>query len=349
MPHAPRAKNQTTSRRLGDRPDGRARSRSKLLEMTLELAALEPLSDEALELARRGLIDGLRSSRFERLQADVLAAWAGSVAAATSRGSSVSRDRREELLAEARVWLIEQLHEFEPKDGGGSCGAFVRSRQNWFRSSARRGANGQTISHGRYAVLGVIGPVSEEFEAVNHRGPTSEELRHLVSARLTEQTRAKVLASPAGAHLEGAALESEVRRRLSKDGVTAALERFDEVRLESRPDLPLQILDVDDDAPHWGVPLPSVEAPELDARDEEASFEALLAVALGDAQWARTAFGQRAGESPSGADAEGDARTLKELALEAGHSTGELKDVLAAARCRVLAPHAQWAHLAPGL
>jgi hypothetical protein len=302
-----------------------------------------------LELARRGLVDGLRSSRFERLQADVLAAWAGSVTAVTVRGSRVSHDRREELLAEARVWLIEQLHEFEPMDGGGSCGAFVRSRQNWFRSSTRRAANGQTISHGRYAVLGVIGSVSEKFEAVNHRSPTSEELRLLVTNRLTEQTREKVLASPAGGRLEAAALEAEVRRRLSKDGVIAALERFDEVRLESRPDLPLQILDVDDDTPHWGVPLPTVEAPEVDTRDEEASFEALLAVALGDSQWARTAFGQRAGENPSGADAEGGARTLKELAQEAGRSTGELKDVLAAARCRVLAPHAQWAHLAPGL
>lgn len=326
-----------------------ARRRSNALEVTFELSRLDPLSDEALELSRRGLVEGLRSSRFERLQADVFGAWAGTVAANATGGSEASRDRREEFLAEARLWLIEQLLEFEPKDGGGSCGAFIRARQNWFRSAVRRSANGQTISHGRYAVLGVIGAVVDEFQAAAHRAPTSNELKALVSERLTAQVREKILETDAGSNLTDEALAGEVRRRLSKDGITAALEHFDEVRLESRPDLPLRILEIGDDAPHWGVPVPTVEAPELDVRDEEASFEALLAVALGDRQWARTAFGQRAGETPSGADAEGDARTLKDLAREAGCSTAELKDVLEAARCRVLAPHAQWAHLAPGL
>jgi hypothetical protein len=326
-----------------------ARRRSNALEVTLELSRLDPLSDEALEIARRGLVDSPGTSRFDRLQADVFGAWAATLAAHATGGSEVSRDRREEFLAEARLWLIEQLHVFEPKDGGGSCGAFIRTRQNWFRSSVRRAANGQNISHGRYAVLGVIGAVTDEFQATEHRAPSSNELKALVSARLTAQTRAKVLATDAVAHLTEEALLAEVRRRLSKDGVAAALEQFDAVRLESRPDLSLQILESEDDAPHWGVPVPMVEAPEPDARDEETSFEALLAVALGDHQWARTAFGQRAGDAPSGADAEGDARTLKDLAREAGRSTSELKDVLDAARCRVLAPHAQWAHLTPGL
>lgn len=326
-----------------------ARRRSNALEATLELSRLDPLSDEALELARRGLLGDASSSRFDRLQAEVFGAWAASVAANALGGSEVSRDRREEFLAEARLWLVEQLHEFEPKDGGGSCGAFVRARQNWFRSSVRRSANGQTISHGRYAVLGVIGAVVDEFQATEHRAPSNTELKALVTERLAAQARAKILDTEAGQSLDEAALTAEVRRRLSKDGVTSALEHFDEVRLDSRPDLPLQVLEAEDDAPHWGVPVPTVEAPDLDARDEEATFEALLAVALGDRQWARTAFGQRAGETSSGADAESDARTLKDLAREAGHSTAELKDVLEAARCRVLAPHAQWAHLAPGL
>lgn len=326
-----------------------ARRRTLALELSLELSRLDPLSDEALEIARRGLLGEARSSRFDRQQAEVLGAWAATLASHAIGGSEVSRDRREEFLAEARLWLVEQLHEFEPKDGGGSCGAFVRSRQNWFRSSVRRSANGQTISHGRYAVLGVIGSVVDEFQAAAHRAPTSVELKALVSERLTAQTREKIQGSESGQGLDEVALAAEVRRRLSKDGVTAALEHFDEVRLESRPDLPLQIFESEDDAPHWGVPVPSVEAPEFGARDDETSFEALLAVALGDQQWARTAFGQRAGEAASGADTESDARTLKDLAREAGRSTAELKDVLEAARCRVLAPHAQWAHLAPGL
>jgi len=324
-----------------------ARRRAAARDATLELARLDPLSDEALEIARRGLVDGTRSARFERLQAEVFFAWAGTVAAAALRGASDGRDRREEVLAEARVWLLERLHEFEPMDGGGSCGAFVRARQSWFRSSARRTANGQNISHGRFAVLGAIGAVTDAFTAEHHRVPTSAELRTLVGERLAAQAREKVLAGPSAGRLDEEGIAAEVRRRLSKDGVLAALERFDEVRLEARPDLPLQVLDAEDDAPHWGVPVPAVEEPEFGARDEEASFEALLAVALGDSQWARTAFGRRAGDTPSGAYAEGDATTLKELAREAGRSTNELKDVLAAARCRVLAPHAQWAHLAP--
>ncbi|MBU6200615.1 MAG: hypothetical protein KJS90_01290 [Acidobacteria bacterium] len=326
-----------------------ARRRARALEVTRELSGLAPLSDEALEVARRGLVEGLSAPRFDRLQADVFDAWSATVANNATGGSDVSRDRREEFLAEARLWLIEQLRAFEPKDGGGSCGAFIRARQNWFRSAVRRSANGQTISHGRYAVLGAVGAVGEEFQAVEHRAPGAAELKALVAARLAAQVREKILSTEAGAGLDEAALAEEVRRRLSKDGVTAALEHFDEVRLEARPDLPLQVLDADDDAPHWGVPVPTVEAPEIGVRDEEETFEALLAVALGDRQWARTAFGQRAGETASGADAESDAKTLKDLAREAGHSTAELKDVLEAARCRVLAPHAQWAHLAPGL
>jgi hypothetical protein len=327
----------------------RPRTRLRAQELAFELARLDPLSDDALEIARVGLVEGVRSTRFELLQATTLAAWAGSVAAHALKETSVPRSLREELLADARLWLIEQIREFQPAENGGSCGAFVRARQDWFRSASRRNASGQTISHGRFAVLGAIGAVTREFQARDHRDPTNAELRARVTEVLTEQARTKVLAGPSGGELDEAALAAEVRRRLSKNGVTSALEHFDQVRLEALPDLPLQLQEVDDDAPHWGVPLPTVTGPDPDTRDEEASFEALLMVALGDAQWARTAFGQRAGETSSGADTESSATTLKDLAREAGHSTGELKDVLAAARCRVLAPHAQWAHLAPGL
>lgn len=332
-----------------------ARRRPRGTELAHALERLEVLSDEALEIARVGLIDGVRSHRFEVLQAEVLSAWAASVAKAALSDVEVSRDRREEVCAEARLWLIEQLREFDPTPTArpgtpvGSCGAFVRSRQNWFRSVSRRTANGQTISHGRFAVLGAIGSVREEFEARHHRPPTDTELKSRVTERLTTQAREKVLATDDAVRLDDVTLAEEVRRKLSKDGILSALEHFDELRVESRPDLPLQVLDVDDDAPGWGVPVPCVEGPDLDARDEEASFEALLAVALGDRQWARAAFGQRAGDAPSGADAEAEATTLKDLARLAGHSTAELKDTLEAARCRVLAPHAQWAHLAPGL
>lgn len=327
-----------------------ARPRVRVAELLRVLEGADPLSDEALEIARIGLVDGVRSYRFESLQAEVLSAWAASVASAALTGLDVSKDRREEVAAQARLWLIEQLHEFEPGTSSsataGSAGAFVRSRQTWFRSSSRRSSTGQTLSHGRFAVLGVIGSVRDDFEARHHRRPTGAELKTLVTERLTAQAREKALAVDGS--LSDDDLLVEVRRRLTKDGVLAALEKFDEVRLDARPNLPLQVLD-SEDGPSWGVPVPCVEDPAVGDRDEESSFEALLAVALGDKQWARTAFGQRAGDNPSGADCEGDAKTLKELARDAGTSTGELKDVLEDARCRVLAPHAQWAHLAPGI
>jgi len=321
--------------------------RDALLALLRTLEQHEPGSDEALEAARDGLVAGVRSHRFEVLQARVVATWAAQIATKVIRSLPDADHRRAEVLAEARLWVLEQLLAFRPAEDGGNVGAFLRSRQTWFRSQALRTINGHTVAHGRHAVLGTIGRVREEFTATERREPTGAELRARVEEILTAQTRDRLLETPAGQRLDETQLQAAVQRRLRKDGVLSALDRFDEVRVESLPPIPLLLLDAEEDTPGWGVPLPVVQAPDVGHRDEETSFESLLQVALGDHQWARTAFSQRAGDAPSGADGEGDARTLKQLATASGHSTTELKEVLAAARCRVLAPHAQWAHLGP--
>lgn len=323
-----------------------ARQRAQAAAVARQLEQLDVGSDEALELARQGLVQPF-GHRFEILQSKVIAAWAAQITAAAVRG--VTHLDRNEVLGEARLWLLEQLKEFRPSDDGGNVGAFIRSRQTWFRSDSRRGAGGRLRTRGQFAVLGAIGRVREDHINEHHREPSDGELRDAVTALLTEQARTKILdkSDGSGLRMSEDELTEAIRRRLSKDGILAALDDIDEVRREALPDLALQVLDADtDDAPHWGVPLPSVPGPDLVRSDPERDFERLLQVALGDHQWARTAFGLRAGDAPSGADSEPGMLTLRELADEAQHSVGELRDVLAQARVRVAAPHAHYAHLA---
>jgi hypothetical protein len=313
--------------------------------MLASLVQLDPGSDDALEIARLGLLEPV-SARFQQQQAKVIAAWSAILAAYACKGyvqTSSSRLDRSEVLADARLWLIQQLREFRPDASGGTAGAFVRSRQQWFRSQVRREAV-PSRSQGRFQALAVAGKAREGFIAEHRREPSSEELRALVTLVLEQQTRERILNRTPDIDEESVLVE--VRRRMVKDGLTAALESLDDIRVQAMPEQRLQLQEDSDDSAAPGVPLPSVPGPEVEVRDEEDAYERLLRVALGDAQWARSAFSMRAGDAPSGADGEGGASTLKDLAAEASCSVAELREVLAAARSRVSAPHAQWAHLA---
>ena len=318
------------------------------LDLARQLTALDPSSDDALEAARLALCSGQpMPHRLERVVADVVAVWADRVVAHAKKGGPKLRDE-EETRAEARIWLLEQLREYRPAEDGGSVAVFLRARLSWFRSATRRFADGSGRTHSSYTVSSVSGLAREDLLRENHREPSSTELKARVRDILVAQTREKVLES--GEFASEDEVEHAVAARLKKDGVAAALDRFDEIRVESRPALPIQLLEPreEDPRPHWGVALPVVEFQESDVRDEEEDYERLLQVALGDQQWARSAFSARAGEAPSGADTE-TASTLRDLAADADCTIAELKTVLSAARSRVAAPHAQWAHLAPSL
>ena len=335
---------QTTSTQGTRRQTPRERAQSNAVARRLE--QLDVGSDEALELTRVCFVNAVGNHRIESLQATVIAAWAAQLASVAMRG--VTHLDRNEILAEARLWLIEQLKEFRPSDDGGNIGAFIRTRQTWFRSDTRRSSGGHLLTHGQFAALGALGRVREEHMSKHHCEPSSAELRSRVTSLLHEQARTKILDKPdgSGLMLSEEDLATAVHRRLSKDGVIAAIDDLDTLRLESLPELALQVLDSDDDTPNWGVPLPSVAGPDIDEDDPEQDYQRLLLVALGDHQWARTAFGLRAGDAPSGADSEPGALTLRELADQADHSVGELRDVLAQARVRAGAPHAHFAYLA---
>jgi len=322
--------------------------KKELLELARRLGALDSASDEALELARQALLAGPGLPyRLESALGAVLATWAERVVAhAAKRGPKLSD--RSEVAAEARLWILEQLREYRPAEDGGSVAVFLRARLSWFRSAARRSQDGAGRTHSSYTVGSAAGYVRERFLREQHREPSSSELKAAVADLLTEQTKEKVLASAEFADEE--ALARAVDGRLKKDGLAAALERFDEIRLESSPLLPLQTLTPreEDPRPNWGVALPVVEDPGFDQRDPEEDYERLLAVALGEQQWARAAFSARAGEVDAGAEGSA-AGTLRDLAADADCSIAELKAVLVAARSRVFAPHAQWAHLSPSL
>ena len=322
--------------------------KKELLDLARRLAVLDPASDDALELTREALNAGPGlPHRLESAVACVLSTWADRVVAhAAKRGPKLSD--RAEVAAEARLWVLEQLREYRPADDGGSVAVFLRARLSWFRSAARRNQDGAGRTHSSYTVSSTAGFARESFLREHHREPSNVELKDAVSTLLLAQTREKVLSSAEFTDEED--LARAVTNRLKKDGIAAALERFDEIRIESRPVLPLQTLTPreEDPRPHWGVALPVVEDPGIDQRDPEEDYERLLAVALGDQQWARAAFSSRAGEADAGAEGTVSG-TLRDLAADAECSIAELKSVLVSARARVFAPHAQWAHLSPSL
>jgi hypothetical protein len=318
-------------------------------ELARAMRDTDPASDEALELARVALLaDGARSYRVEHALAEILTVWAGRVVAHAAKGGP-KLDDKIEAEAEARLWLIEQLREFRPAEEGGSVAVFLRARLSWFRSRVRRGENGQQQSHSAYTVSSAAGRAREEFLRDHRREPTGEELKNTVRAILLEQAKDKVLA---GSELESEeAIETVALARMRKDGLLAAIERFDEIRIESLKPMPIRLLEAreEDPKPHWGIALPVVEDEPFDTPNREAEYDRLLSVALGDQQWARRAFSAKAGAAPAGSEGDSDNNTLRDLADEEHRSIAELKNVLVTARARVTAPHAQWAHLSPSL
>lgn len=318
-------------------------------ELARAMRTEDPASDDALELARVALLtEGARSYRVEHALAEILTVWARRVVAHAAKGGP-KLDDKTEAEAEARLWLIEQLREYRPAEEGGSVAVFLRARLSWFRSRVRRGENGQQQSHSAYAVSSAAGRTREEFLRDHRREPTGEELKNAVRGLLLTQAKEKILA---GGDLESEeAIENAALARMRKDGLLAAIERFDEIRVESQKPVPIRLLEAreEDPRPHWGVALPVIEDEPFDAPNREAEYDRLLSVALGDQQWARKAFSAKAGAAPAGTEGDSDTNTLRDLADEEHRSIAELKQVLVTARARVTAPHAQWAHLSPSV
>lgn len=328
----------------------RSRSRNaRLVKTRARLLATfrdsDPGSDEALEALRQALDPSVRCPRLEHAQAAVVETWAGILASDAVKG--IGHPDYGDVLGDARLWLLEQLLTFQPAADGGNVGAFIRTRQTWFRSNIRRDKGGHTRTHGQFAVMGAVGAVREQYVARTHHEPSEDALRQAVLELIQSQAREKILEKPdgSGQNISEDELQEAVRRRLSKDGVFAALEDLNFLRAASQGELHLDTTGASDEEGGDGVRLPALPDIDIDAEDPEVVYESLLMVALGDHQWARAAFSAKAGPSPSGAEGDPDSTSLKDLAGAVGQLGGELKRVVTRGRARVYSPHAHYAHL----
>lgn len=321
-----------------------------LAYIVAHLTRAEPGSDDALTLVLAGRTISAESPRrdvtkFRRHEAEVLQKWAAQIAAATTKSSNVNRHQRDdELTAEAQLWVLEQLADFRATDDGGTAGAFLRARQPWFRSAARRRASPGLKSKSRFTVSGAAGQAREDLLHLLGREPTQSELKAATTAKLNAQIRAEVAAKEP--HLSGKEISDTVERRMKKDGLERALNDFADVQISGQAPVSFNTFDDPDVIVGAAYHLKDVSDSAPDPEDE---LDQLMRVALGDHQWARSALSLKGGSHPARVETEPDSATYRALSAEAGRTQSEIKKVLGRARARIAAPHAQWAHCAPGI
>jgi hypothetical protein len=322
---------------------------STLEDIVASLSQADPGSDDALALVLDGRTRKAGASRraltrFDRLEAHVIGTWAASIAAAAKKGSSnAERGYDSELTAEAQLWVLEQLAEFRP-DGEGSAGAFLRTRQRWFRSSSRRGNTPGLKAKSRYKVAGVAAGQRERLLHALGREPTQAELRAAAAETLSQQLRADLLEH--NPNIDENEIDSLIERRMCKDGFDRALTDFSDIQIAGKGAVYLDAFEEPDVIVKPSSNDHAAGYGELDAED---AFDQLMRVALGDNQWARSALSLKGGARPARVESEPESATYRALSLETGRPQAEIKKILTCARARITAPHAQWAHCVPGL
>ncbi len=259
--------------------------------------------------------------------------------------------RRDEVTADARLWVMETLAEYRP--GAGSVAAMVASRRDWIvaRLIQQHSQGAGTLERSWYQLRAAAWAERARLREITGREPDLETLKHATWERLVADKVQRAVADGADpVSARGRAVAS-----LKKSGKHAALAQLSNVLnlgdADHSLDQPLRA----DGTVTVGSLLVDVEADQ----NAEQHLEQLYAVALGDEHWARPVLAGRFGalSSVDGSGALGDldqsqlngsrGMSIIQLARTTGRDRGVVRDVLVAAVSRLTAPHAHWSHLAP--
>ena len=326
--------------------------------MNSELATAHHRASEAL---RRGvnlddadidlLVAAWKSGTDTESVAVVVEAMTRMVLKKLPKSAGWLSSRRDEVAADARLWVMETLAEYRP--GVGSVAAMMASRREWIvaRLVQQHSQGAGTLERSWYQLRAAAWAERARLREVTGREPDLETLKHATWERLVAEKVQRAVtdgADPVSAR--GRAVAS-----LKKSGKHAALSQLANVLnlgdADHSLDQPLRA----DGTVTVGTLLVDVEADHA----AEQHLEQLYAVALGDEHWARPVlsgrFGALGGVEGTGALGDLDQSQLNgsrgmsviQLARATGRERGVVRDVLASAVNRLTAPHAHWAHLAP--
>jgi hypothetical protein len=260
-------------------------------------------------------------------------------------GEDWVRENATDLRSEAAEFVLSCAARFDVTITG-SFAAFVASNSSNFvsgvlRASGRAGA----VPQGWERVLRMVGGIQAEHK---DRKLSRTELVGMLESRC--RTWAEEHLGASERELTGEAREAALERKMSKQGMTSALKDIDKILAVVRGDVRLDAT-VGDGSTCVGeivgmVDRDGVEG-EVFTQGAEEALDRLYAVALGD-----SADEMRARMADSYgllAALEGEGAREFEDADAEGAGTKMGKAEKARARARLLAPHAQFAHLAPAL
>ncbi|MFM7088820.1 MAG: hypothetical protein ACKOW9_04825 [Candidatus Paceibacterota bacterium] len=326
-----------------------------------EARALDPVT-AAAEL--RVLEAGRLKSRISDSDIDILAtAWRNGYASAAlaviakamtnlvlGKMSPIDKGwlpfRSDECEADVRLWVLEQLSEFNP--GKGAFAAMISERSSWIISLINRkySQGGGEIDRNLYQLRAVV--LSERERITNSTGtePSMEALKAATRERLISDAVNKDSKSS----LDPFAARGRAIASLTKSGKFAALGEMN---------LLLSIGEYDDSldremTDEGGETLGSSLQCGYDSSTED-RLEMLYNLCLGGKTWARAVLSSHLGllggvEGVASVPTKSDYVRVKGLSLgdvagSSGVSSAQAKEVLKSALNRAIAPHAHWAHL----
>ncbi len=322
-------------------------SAKRLVALVAALKSLDPSADQAIDLVHEGLFlvkNSANDHGFHAAALPVMNFWRNSLVKFVSQGYTLADV--DDAKGAAMLWLYEQLHDYKVSETTGVA-PYLRTRQSWFRSSYRMSLSPGIYSQGRYTVLGIVTAQKEKFNDIHKREPSLQELKRAVEATLYAQVRSKVESKPGNEKLSPSEVEKEVKAKLIRDGLMAAMDDFSAVLTTTAPTLYLNT-DEDQDplttAAYGMVDMPQA-AQTSDTMVEEDKYSKLLAVSLGDDLWADKLLSAKVSEQHSEVAGVIDNSSLRFFAQENKKDVKYLKTLLSLAKVRAIAPHAHWAHL----
>lgn len=268
----------------------------------------------------------------------------------------------DDLRGDAIEWLLQTLEAFNA--GEGTVTGYIATRSSWLASDLlyAYSQDAGKLEYSWYKIRSASIPAASRLRETLGRTPSNAEL----ADTLLDEARAELAQRYVDRFPELGTNADELARRvhdrLSRDGIYAAVRQLDAILELGAADVRFDaVVGNGDDVTSVGALTPAnfnVEEAAINGATGRDPLDDLYAVALGDAQWARSSLAGRFGALDAvegtaslpgikrgGDDADRRQLTIPRLAELTGHDKVEVRKVLNAAGPRLAAPHAQFAHL----